>query len=228
MAMYRCYLRLATTVGPTLISELFTLEITSSPFTESVTSILSPNSNAKSNDGTYATGPSFTMSAVKPSCCAIGQCKSKRDQLSSKTSQSFYGICLTSIGVPQPCCKLPNLAMALSLSSLILSSALITVSTLTLPRSHPNITHTLVCQFPNNGSWIGNVVQRSNGNLLVTRTDVCRLYFNPISHAASLVSTFLSCNTALSMTEIAKDVFVILIDTINLQPFSVTPKSFVT
>jgi hypothetical protein len=48
-----------------------------------------------------------------------------------------------------------------------------------------------------------------------------------MSHSASLVNTFPNCSTAIGITEIAKDVFVLLTGTIDLQQFSVTPGSFV-
>ena len=124
--------------------------------------------------------------------------------------------------------------MSLSFSLLVFLSALFTASALTLPSSHqiqardfypPNIT--LVYQFPNNGSWIENLVQRPNGDLLVTRLDACQLYsINPRSNSASLVNTFPNCDAATGITEIAKDVFVVLTATVKLQPFSVIPGSY--
>ena len=86
-----------------------------------------------------------------------------------------------------------------------------------------SLNYTTIFQFPTNGSWIENQAHRPNGNLLVTRADVCELWeINPVTKSGSLVSNFSDCSSASGITKIGYDAYAVITGQFHLQNFSVT------
>lgn len=86
----------------------------------------------------------------------------------------------------------------------------------------PNTKLETVFQFPNNGSWIHNLVVRSDGNLLFTRLDTPEVWhLNTTSGNATVVHSFSNVTSCFGISEIANDVFGIVVG--NFSPTTYTP-----
>ena len=91
-------------------------------------------------------------------------------------------------------------------------------------RSAANLTYTTVYQFDTNGTWIENQAHRPNGNLLVTRVDLCELWeINPSARSGSLVANFSDCTAATGITKVGHDVYAVVTGAFNNHNFSITP-----
>jgi hypothetical protein len=97
---------------------------------------------------------------------------------------------------------------------LVLSSLL---SSMSASPQDALFTPTLVYQFPNNGSWIENLAERPDGQLLFTRSDDPNLYLiDPKSVSAKLVHLFPDANGLTRITEIKSDVYAVASLYLNL------------
>lgn len=160
----------------------------------------------------------------------------KLGTINDKAESPFnYEKCLNGLWLPPSFAAGLTRSAIMSLFSLscLLFSVLSTVSTLSLPHHgqiHPRDSSsntTIIYEFPSNTTWFENLVQRSTGDILATRFDVCELYsISPSACTASLVHTFPNCSGALGITEIAPDTFVLLTGGLSLTHLS-APGSFV-
>ncbi|KNG52821.1 six-bladed beta-propeller -like protein [Stemphylium lycopersici] len=102
------------------------------------------------------------------------------------------------------------------------------VATARLPSNIPNSTHTIF-QF-SNGTWVENIVVRSNGNLLVTLVDRPEIYHvDPFHNTATLVTNLEDEANALSLlgvTELAPDVFVFVAGNYSISRAVSDPASY--
>jgi hypothetical protein len=84
----------------------------------------------------------------------------------------------------------------------------------------------LVYQFQNLSAWAENLAIRSNGKLLMTRTDVPELWsVNPTTKSATLVHNFSNVKGLTGITKVGSDSFAIAGSDINLSTTTVTPGS---
>jgi hypothetical protein len=81
-----------------------------------------------------------------------------------------------------------------------------------------------VHQFPTNGTWIENLAVRTNGHILITRTDVPELWtIDPFTKTASLIHSFSDATALTGITEVYDDTFAIVALNSSLATFSSTP-----
>ncbi|EAW13660.1 uncharacterized protein ACLA_043800 [Aspergillus clavatus NRRL 1] len=127
---------------------------------------------------------------------------------------------------------IPWLSQALTLASLATSTF-----AFHLPEFTPHKTNTqtpsvqTVFQFPENGSFIDNIVVRCDGTLLLTRIDVPEVWsVDPTTNTGSLVYSFATDNPEITacfgITEINNDVFAVVAGTFDLKTFSAEPGSY--
>ncbi|KAK4866348.1 hypothetical protein LT330_008689 [Penicillium expansum] len=91
----------------------------------------------------------------------------------------------------------------------------------------PNVKVETLFQFPNNGSWIDNMVVRSDGNLLLTRLDTPEVWlFNPTSGNATLAYSFPNVTSCFGISEIDDDVFAVVVGNFSPKTFQPGPGSF--
>jgi hypothetical protein len=84
----------------------------------------------------------------------------------------------------------------------------------------------LIYQFQNKGSWAENLVERPNGQLLVTRTDVPELWLiDPSQKTGTLLKAFANVTGMLGITETGLDQYAIIGSQIQLATVSVAPGS---
>ncbi|CAG7928119.1 unnamed protein product [Penicillium olsonii] len=91
----------------------------------------------------------------------------------------------------------------------------------------PKVKVETLFQFPNNGSWIDNMVVRSDGNLLLTRLDTPEVWqVNTTSGNATLVHSFPNVTSCFGISEIADDVFAVVIGDFDSKTYQPTAGSF--
>ena len=96
-----------------------------------------------------------------------------------------------------------------------------------VPRNNNAQAISTLYEFPK-GAWVENIAVRSNGQLLITRTDVPELYLvDPLHPSASLVHQFTSATGLLGIAEVAHDIFAVIAGKIDLATASAVPGSFV-
>src|ERR1700712_1401027 len=76
----------------------------------------------------------------------------------------------------------------------------------------PDVKVETLFQFPDNGSWIHNLVVRLDGNLLFTRLDAPDVWFlNTTSGNATLAHSFPNVTSCFGISEIDDDVFAVVV-----------------
>jgi len=91
----------------------------------------------------------------------------------------------------------------------------------------PNVKLETLYQFPENGSWIDNVVLRQNGNLLLTRLDTPEVWsVNTASGNATLAHSFANATSCFGIAEIEDDVFAVVVGNFSTKTYQPTPGSF--
>ncbi|KGO67482.1 Aldolase-type TIM barrel [Penicillium italicum] len=84
----------------------------------------------------------------------------------------------------------------------------------------PKVKVETLFQFPNNGSWIDNMVVRSDGNLLFTRLDTPEVWlFNTTSGNATLAYSFPNVTSCFGISEIDDDVFAVVVGNFSAKTF---------
>ncbi|KAJ6142488.1 hypothetical protein N7471_001941 [Penicillium samsonianum] len=95
------------------------------------------------------------------------------------------------------------------------------------PNEQPGVKVETLFQFPNNGSWIDNMVVRSDGNLLLTRLDTPEVWlFNTTSRNATLAYSFPNVTSCFGISEIEDDVFAVVVGNFSPKTFQPGPGSF--
>ncbi|KAJ5902790.1 hypothetical protein N7495_003318 [Penicillium taxi] len=91
----------------------------------------------------------------------------------------------------------------------------------------PNVKVETLFQFENNGSWIGNIVLRPDGNLLLTRLDVPEVWaVNTTSGNATLAYSFPNVTSCFGISEIDTDVFAVVVGNFSTKTYAPTPGTF--
>ncbi|KAJ5683614.1 hypothetical protein N7462_006779 [Penicillium macrosclerotiorum] len=91
----------------------------------------------------------------------------------------------------------------------------------------PNVQVETLFQFPNNGSWVDNIVLRSNGNLLLTRLDVPEVWSVDTTNGnATLVHSFANATSCFGISEIDDDVFAVVVGNFSTETYQPTAGSF--
>ncbi|CAI7578448.1 unnamed protein product [Penicillium palitans] len=91
----------------------------------------------------------------------------------------------------------------------------------------PNVKVEDVFQFPNNGSWIDNMVVRSDGHLLFTRLDTPEVWiFNTTSGNATLAYSFPNVTSCFGISEIDDDIFAVVVGNFSSKTFQPGAGSF--
>ncbi|KAJ5186758.1 hypothetical protein N7449_011522 [Penicillium cf. viridicatum] len=91
----------------------------------------------------------------------------------------------------------------------------------------PNVKVENVFQFPDNGSWIDNIVVRSDGHLLFTRLDTPEVWlFNTTSGNATLTYSFPNVTSCFGISEIDDDIFAVVVGNFSPKTFQPGPGSF--
>lgn len=91
----------------------------------------------------------------------------------------------------------------------------------------PKVEIKTLFQFPNNGSWVDNIVLRSDGSLLLTRLDVPEVWsINTESGNASLAHSFPNATSCFGISEIDHDVFAVVVGNFSTKTYAPTPGSF--
>lgn len=91
----------------------------------------------------------------------------------------------------------------------------------------PNVKLETLYQFPENGSWIDNVVLRQNGNLLLTRLDTPEVWsVDTTSGNATLAHSFANATSCFGIAEIQDDVFAVVVGNFSTKTYQPTPGSF--
>ncbi|KAJ5129136.1 uncharacterized protein N7515_005175 [Penicillium bovifimosum] len=91
----------------------------------------------------------------------------------------------------------------------------------------PDVHVETLFQFPNNGSWIDNLVVRSDGNLLLTRLDTPEVWLvNTTSGNATLVYSFPNVTSCFGISEIENDVFAVIVGNFSTKTFQPAAGSF--
>nr|ADO29928.1 hypothetical protein PP106 [Penicillium paxilli] len=95
------------------------------------------------------------------------------------------------------------------------------------PNAQPKVKVETLYQFPENGSWVDNIVLRSNGNLLLTRLDVPEVWsVNTTSGNATLAHSFVNATSCFGITEVEDDVFAVVVGNFSTKTYAPTPGSF--
>ena len=91
----------------------------------------------------------------------------------------------------------------------------------------PNVKVETLFQFPNNGSWIDNLVVRSDGNLLLTRLDTPEVWFvNTTSGNATLAYSFPNVTSCFGISEIDDNVFAVVVGNFSTKTYKPDAGSF--
>ena len=91
----------------------------------------------------------------------------------------------------------------------------------------PNVEVNTLFQFPNNGSWVDNIVLRSNGHLLLTRLDVPEVWsVDTTTGNASLAYSFPNATSCFGISEIDDDVFAVVVGNFSTKTYAPTPGTF--
>ena len=115
-------------------------------------------------------------------------------------------------------------SIAWVLTPLIVTTAAIIPRT--SPNAHRPVLHD-VWQFPN-GTWVENLAVRSNGQILATLLSIPELYqVDPIGgQHPQLIHRFPMVTGLTGITEVEKDVFVVIAGNWSLKTLSTTPGSY--
>ncbi|KAF7521614.1 hypothetical protein PCG10_008229 [Penicillium crustosum] len=101
------------------------------------------------------------------------------------------------------------------------------ISAVPYRNEQPNVKVEDVFQFPNNGSWIDNMVVRSDGHLLFTRLDTPEVWlFNTTSANATLVYSFPNVTSCFGISEIDDDIFAVVVGNFSSKTFQPGAGSF--
>ncbi|CDM29942.1 hypothetical protein DTO013E5_8346 [Penicillium roqueforti] len=101
------------------------------------------------------------------------------------------------------------------------------ISTTIYHNDQPNVKVETIFQFPNNGSWIDNMVVRSDGNLLLTRLDTPEVWnFDTTTGNATLAYSFPNVTSCFGISEIEDDVFAVVVGNFSPKTFQPGPGSF--
>jgi hypothetical protein len=91
----------------------------------------------------------------------------------------------------------------------------------------PSVKVETLFQFPKNGSWVDNLVLRSDGNLLLTRLDVPEVWsVNTTSGNATLAYSFPNVTSCFGISEIADDVFAVVVGNFSTKTYKPDAGSF--
>ncbi|KAJ6089249.1 hypothetical protein N7467_004465 [Penicillium canescens] len=91
----------------------------------------------------------------------------------------------------------------------------------------PSVKVETIFQFPENGSWVDNLVLRSDGNLLLTRLDVPEVWsVNTTSGNATLAYSFPNVTSCFGISEIADDVFAVVVGNFSTKTYKPDAGSF--
>ncbi|KAF7714894.1 Uncharacterized protein PECH_007863 [Penicillium ucsense] len=91
----------------------------------------------------------------------------------------------------------------------------------------PDVTIETLFQFPNNGSWISNLVTRRDGSLLLTRLDTPEVWtLDPTNGNAAMLHSFPMVTSCFGISEIEDDVFAVVIGNFSSKTYQPTPGSF--
>jgi hypothetical protein len=120
------------------------------------------------------------------------------------------------------------LAALASLPHVLASWPLYYTETVTPYRNdEPKVKVETLYQFPENGSWVDNIVLRSNGNLLLTRLDVPEVWsVNTTSGNATLAHSFPNATSCFGIAEIEDDVFAVVVGNFSTTTYQPTAGSF--
>ncbi|KAJ5159313.1 uncharacterized protein N7500_008964 [Penicillium coprophilum] len=101
------------------------------------------------------------------------------------------------------------------------------ISATAYPNEKPNVKVETLFQFPNNGSWIGNMALRSNGNLLLSRLDTPEVWnVDTKSGEAALAYSFPGVTSTFGISEIADDVFAVVVGNFSSKTYQPGAGSF--
>jgi hypothetical protein len=91
----------------------------------------------------------------------------------------------------------------------------------------PDVKVETLFQFPNNGSWIDNIVVRSDGSLLFTRLDTPDVWLlNTTSGNATLAYSFPNVTSTFGISEIDDDVFAVVVGNFSTKTYKPDAGSF--
>ncbi|KAJ5588012.1 uncharacterized protein N7459_003777 [Penicillium hispanicum] len=91
----------------------------------------------------------------------------------------------------------------------------------------PSVEVKTLFQFPNNGSWVSNIVLRSNGDLLLTRLDVPEVWSVDVASGnATRAYTFPNVTGCFGISEIDDDVFAVVTGNFSTATYAPTAGSF--
>ncbi|KXG51740.1 uncharacterized protein PGRI_091330 [Penicillium griseofulvum] len=91
----------------------------------------------------------------------------------------------------------------------------------------PNVKVETLFQFPNNGSWIGNMALRSDGNLLVTRLDTPEVWLvDTTSGKATLAYSFPNVTSTFGISEIEDNIFAVVVGNFSIKTYQPGAGSF--
>ncbi|KAJ5111995.1 hypothetical protein N7532_000040 [Penicillium argentinense] len=91
----------------------------------------------------------------------------------------------------------------------------------------PNVKVETLYQFPENESWVDNIVLRPDGNLLLTRLDAPEVWLvDTTSGNATLAHSFANATSCFGIAEIDDDVFAVVVGNFSTKTYAPTPGSF--
>lgn len=91
----------------------------------------------------------------------------------------------------------------------------------------PKVKVETLYQFPENGSWVDNIVLRSDGSLLLTRLDVPEVWsIDTTSGNATLAHSFANATSCFGIAEIEDDVFAVVVGNFSTKTYQPTAGSF--
>lgn len=95
------------------------------------------------------------------------------------------------------------------------------------PNEQPNVKVDTLFQFPNNGSWIDNIVLRRDGSLLLTRLDVPEVWsVDTETGNSTMVYSFPNATSCFGISEIDDDVFAVVVGNFSTTTYQPTAGSF--
>ncbi|KAJ5951575.1 uncharacterized protein N7479_009988 [Penicillium vulpinum] len=101
------------------------------------------------------------------------------------------------------------------------------ISAVTYPNEQPDVTVETLFQFPNNGSWIGNMVLRPDGNILLTRLDTPEVWHvDTTTGKAALAHSFAGFTSTFGISEIEDDVFAVVVGNFSITTYQPGAGSF--
>ncbi|KAJ5298103.1 hypothetical protein PENANT_c063G07596 [Penicillium antarcticum] len=93
--------------------------------------------------------------------------------------------------------------------------------------NEPSVKVETLFQFPENGSWVDNIVLRPDGNLLLTRLDVPEVWsINTTSGNATLAYSFPNVTSCFGISEIADDIFAVVVGNFSTETYKPDAGSF--